>query len=136
MSYIDRYLLLSLLSSFNMAFNAATTTAFFTNAPQMGLTNEARIRLAVEGLATVDDFADFDAKSLETAVDNLRTYIRPIPAIPEVLDANNNVIQAAVPAVPGLRPCIITARQLTRLKVAAIAYAYYADIGRTLTPAT
>ena len=118
-----------------MAFNAATTTAFFTNAPQMGLTNEARIRLAVEGLATVDDFADFDAKSLETAVDNLRTYIRPIPAIPEVLDANNNVIQAAVPAVPGLRPCIITARQLTRLKVAAIAYAYYADIGRTLTPA-
>ena len=58
-----------------MAFNAATTTAFFTNAPQMGLTNEARIRLAVEGLATVDDFADFDAKSLETAVDNLRTNI-------------------------------------------------------------
>ena len=63
-----------------MAFNAATTTAFFTNAPQMGLTNEARIRLAAEGLATVDDFAvddfaDFDAKSLETAVDNLRTNI-------------------------------------------------------------
>ena len=40
-----------------MAFNAAASTAFFTNAPQMGLTNEVRSRLAVEGLATVDDFA-------------------------------------------------------------------------------
>ena len=35
-----------------MAFTQSQLTAFFTNAPQMGLTTVARMRLAEEGLET------------------------------------------------------------------------------------
>ena len=62
------------------------------------------------------------------ALKNLRTSI---PVIPSTQDANGNVI---APGVPGIKPCLIPARQIMRLKVASVAFVYYTDIGRIVTP--
>ena len=43
-----------------MVFTAAQTTAFFENATQMHLPHAHRLRLAGEGLTSIDDFADFN----------------------------------------------------------------------------
>ena len=94
----------------------------------MGLTAAQRQRLAGEGLVTVHDFEDFNEKQLDLAMKNLRTSI---PAVPPTHDANGNVI---APGVPGINPCLIPARQIMRLKVASVAFAYYTEIGRIATP--
>ena len=126
--------ILSFIHRIKMAFNQNQLTAFFTNAPQMGLTNQARVRLAGEGLATIDDFLDFKPDAITAALKNLRTSVPGIPAVVEVLDDQNNIIVPAVPAVPPVLPCIIPARCALRLKVASTAYHYYTDTSRTPTP--
>jgi hypothetical protein len=110
-------------------FNNQTTTAFFSNAPQMHLSNPTRLRLSQEGLETVNDFADFKKEQLNQAIKNMRT---PIPGIPAITDANGVVVTAAIPAVP---PCIVSAKCSLRLQVASDAFHYYASIGRQPTPA-
>ena len=112
-----------------MAFTNAQVTNFFENGPQLGLTAVQRARLAQEGLTTIEDFEDFKSDQLENAIKNLRTAIAGVPA---VVDAAGAVL---VPAVPGIPPCIIPARSSLRLKVASIAYHYYTDTDRTVTPA-
>ena len=97
-----------------MVFTAAQTTAFFENATQMHLPHAHRVRLAGEGLTSVDDFADFQADELKIAVKNLRN---------------------AIPGPPAVPPCLISAKCCLRLKVASHAYHYYQDIGREHTPA-
>ena len=107
-----------------MTFNQLTTTAFFDNGPQMALLPVVRQRFALEGLATVEDFADFKKEQLKEAIKNLRT------AIPRVVDGG--VAVADIPAIP---PCIVSAKCALRLQVASAAYHYYVSIGRARTPA-
>ena len=76
------------------AFNANQTTGFFENAPQMGLTNVQRTRLAAEGLRTVDDFEDFKPEQIDHAVKNLRTAVPGVPGMAAILNANGNVDEA------------------------------------------
>ena len=63
-----------------MVFTVAQTTAFFTDADQLAITAETRIQLATEGLANVEDLAEFDDESLKQITDNLR---RPGGRIPD-----------------------------------------------------
>ena len=48
-----------------MVFTAAQTTAFFENADQMGIPHVTVVQLQQEGIATIDDLADFDKDSLQ-----------------------------------------------------------------------
>ena len=109
-------------------FTNAQLNAFFTNRPQMALPAAVRARLAQEGLATVDDFADFREAQLKQAYKNLRTAI---PGVPAVTNPDGTIATAAIPAV---QPCLVSARCALRLKVASIAFHYYQDVGRTPTP--
>ena len=111
-----------------MVFNTQQLTAFFQNAPQMALSDTQRNRLAQEGLVTINDFADFKADQLSDAFKNMRTSI---PGVPAVLDANGDIVTEAIPPIP---PCLVSARCSLRLKVASIAFHYYASIGREVTP--
>lgn len=112
-----------------MAFNNAELTNFFENGPQMALTNAARVRLAAEGLGTIEDFDDFKDDQLDVAVRNLRTSI---PGVPATVDAAGNVL---VPAIAPILPCLVPAKCILRLKVASTAYHYYKDTARTPTSA-
>ena len=118
-----------------VTFNNNETDSFFTNGPQMSLSNAVRARLATEGLTTVADFSDFKEDQLNNAFKNMRTSIPGVPAIPEVRDANNVIQQALVPAIPATPPTLVSAKCVLRLKVALNAFHYYELIG-TLMPLT
>ena len=115
--------------STTMAFSANQLDAFFLNGPQMGLTAVQCQRLAGEGLVTITDLEDFNEEQLDLALKNLRTSVA---AVLPTHDPNVNIIAAGT---PGIAPCLIPARQIMRLKVASVSHTYYADIGRTQTPA-
>ena len=55
-----------------MVLTAAQTTSFFENADQMGVQHATVVQLALEGIQTVDDLADFDKQALQQLADNLR----------------------------------------------------------------
>ena len=55
-----------------MVLTAAQTTLFFENADQMGVQHAEVVQLALEGIQTVDDLADFDKEALQQLADNLR----------------------------------------------------------------
>ena len=46
-------------------FTAAQRTGFLTNHPQMGLSNDQRNALAIEGFVNELDFLDFDHDALK-----------------------------------------------------------------------
>ena len=106
-----------------MAFNQITTTSFFENGPQMALLPLVRQRFSLEGLATIEDFADFKKDQLKEAIKNLRT------PIPRVLAVGGD------PEIPAIPPCIVSAKCALRLQVASAAYHYYVSICRARTPA-
>ena len=124
-----------------MPFTANQNTSFFTNGPQMALSDAARARLALEGLVTVDDFEDFKEEQINQALKNMRVAIPGIPGIPGVAAQVNpqGVVHvpaiAAIPPIPAVPPMIISARCSLRLKSASAAYHYYTDVSRTPTPA-
>ena len=62
-----------------MVLMAAQMTAFFEEADQMGIPHDTIIQLALEGIATLDDLADFDKDSLQQLVDNLRHLGSRVP---------------------------------------------------------
>ena len=117
-----------------MAFSAAQLTAFWTNAPQMNISAGQRIKLQDQGLSTIEDFRHFDEETLDIAFKNLKFSQSGIPAIPEVTDANGNVITAAVPAVPPIVATPIGAIQAYRIHTARLAYEYLTTVGRAVTP--
>ena len=92
-----------------MAFNAASTTAFFQNGTQMALPPDMHNHLAAEGLTNVDDFADFQANQIEIAIMNLRTSIPAVQGVPTFLNPAGNVLVPAMPGVPAVPPCIVPA---------------------------
>ena len=117
-----------------VVFNLIQNTSFFTNGPQLGLSENVRARLAQEGLATANDLADFKEEQLEQAYKNMRTAIPGVPGIAAQLDANGNVVVPAVPAIQPIPPVLVSARCRLRLMVASIAYHYYDSIIRDQTP--
>jgi hypothetical protein len=117
-----------------VAFTALQLTNFFTNGPQMSLTAAVRLRLSQEGLTIVDDFADFKEDQLLDAFKNMRTSIPGIAAVPAVLDADNNEIIAAIPAIAPIPPTLVSAKCGLRLKIASLAFHYYRSIEREVTP--
>ena len=118
-----------------VAFTDNQLTAFFTNAPQMALSDAVRTGLAQEGLTTVGDFADFKSDQLGDAYKNMRTSIPGVPGIPEQRNADNVVTAEAVAAIAAIPPVLVSAKCALRLKIASLAYHYYTSIGRDLTPA-
>jgi hypothetical protein len=119
-----------------VAFNQNQLDAFFTNGPQMSLTNAVRLRLAQEGLGTITDFADFKEDQLTDAFKNMRTSIPGVAAIPAQMNNDGDVILVPeVPAIPSIPPTLVSAKCSLRLKIASIAFHYYASIGREHTPA-
>ena len=117
-----------------VAFNVAQLSAFFANASQMGLPPNVQARLSSEGLDTIEDFEDFKEEELKAAFRNMRTSIPGLQAVPEQLNAAGDVIAAAIPPVPGILPCLVSARCALCLNVASNAYHYYASIDRVTTP--
>ena len=91
-----------------MPFTAAQRTTFFTNNQHMGLTNGQRTALQTEGLVEVDDFQDFYEEELKSAFKNCWSSIPPV----------------SIPARPS-----------SRLLIASVAWHYYTDTGRVVTPA-
>ena len=63
-----------------MPLTVAQTNNFFTQDAQMALPQATRNQLIVEGIASVDDLAEFDKDSLQQLADNLR---RPAGRVPD-----------------------------------------------------
>ena len=55
-----------------MVLTTAQMTSVFENADQMGVQHATVVQLALEGIHTVDDLADFDKEALQQLADNLR----------------------------------------------------------------
>ena len=115
-------------------FSAAQLTSLSTNRPQMGLSDAQRIALQAQGLATVDDFEHFDEETLDAAFKNLKFYQAGTPAVPAVLDNNNNVLQPAIPAVAPITAVPLGAIQIYRIHTARLAYDFLTTVGRGVTP--
>ena len=94
-----------------MVLTAAQTTAFFENADQMGVQHATVVQLALEGIQTVDDLADFDQEALQQLADNLR---RPGGRVP-------------TPAF------VFGAKSQKRLGIACELVRYYNTVGHDLT---
>ena len=90
------------------AFTAAQHTLFLTNNPQMGLSDDQRNALALEGFVTELDFLDFDHDALKQSFKNTRSHVQAEP---------------------------IPAKSTSRLLVTSTAYHYYTDTARDVTPA-
>ena len=122
-----------------MTLTNAQRTNFFTAGVQMALTNNQRQALAWEGLANETDFEDFKVAEMKDAFKNARSGlpgIPGVPGVPEQVDADGNVIAAAVapiPPVPGVQASPIPARCSSRLLVTLIAWNYYHDTNREIT---
>jgi hypothetical protein len=118
-----------------MPLTALQHTHFFISNTQMGLTDPQRFALASQGLSVVDDFVDFGKDELDQALRNMRTAIPGIPAIAATVDNDGNIIQEAIPAIPGTPPTIMPAKSAQRLMVASIAWHYYTNTSRSVTNA-
>lgn len=92
----------------------------------MGIPNATVIQMQLEGIASVDDLADFDKDSLHQLADNLR---RPGGHIP---DPNPGAAPGAMIRTP---PFVFGAKSQKRLLVACNLIRYYNAVGRPLTAA-
>lgn len=103
---------------------AAQTNAFFMNLDQMGIPAATVEQLRVEGIASVDDLADFDKETLKQVAENLR---RPPGRVPATLDDPDG------PTIP--TPAFtFGAKSQKRLTVACDLIKYYVTVGRDITP--
>ena len=91
-----------------MSFTATALTNFFTQGNQMALTDVQRVALQGEGLVRPGDFRDFKKDELLVAFKNVRSLTPPVP---------------------------IPAKCTNRLLIASVAWNYYTDTGRQVTPA-
>ena len=122
------------------SFTNTQLTNFFTSTSQMGLTTVQRNALRNEGLESVEDFEDFKENEIKMAIKNVRQGIPTIPGIPAIPEQRNTrgsitrSAIAATPAIQGTPPVLIPARSASRLYIASIAYHYYNDTSREVTP--
>ena len=109
-----------------MVLTAAQTTSFFENADQMRIQHATVVQLALEGIQTVDDLADFDKEALQQLADNLR---RPGGKVP-----NPDPGAAAGSTIP-TPAFVFGAKSQKRLGIACELVRYYDTVGRDLTAA-
>ena len=109
-----------------MVLTAAQTTSFFENAEQMGVQHATVVQLALEGIQTVDDLADFDKEALQQLADNL---CRPGGRVP-----NPDPGAAAGSTIP-TPAFVFGAKSQKRLGIACELVRYYNTVGRDLTAA-
>ena len=109
-----------------MVLTAAQTTSFFENADQMGVQHATVIQLALEGIQTVDDLADFDKEALQQLAD---TLCRPGGRVP-----NTNRGAAAGSTIP-TPAFVFGAISQKRLGIACELVRYYNTLGHNLTAA-
>lgn len=104
-----------------MVLTAAQTTAFFTDAGQMGLEARTRNQLQLEGIVNVEDLAEFtEDDTWKQIIDNCR---RP----PKITDATGALVEQEAFHISG--------KSLHRIQVAAVAVEYYLATGRPLSAA-
>ena len=106
-----------------MVLTAAQMTAFFEDAMQMGIPHVTVLQLQLEGIASVDDLADFDKDSLQQLADNLR---HPGGCVP---DPNNAGVTIPTPSF------VFGAKSQKWLLVACNLVCYYNTVGRPLMAA-
>ena len=109
-----------------MVLTAAQTSSFFENADQMGVQHATVVQLALEGIQTVDDLADFDKEVLQQLADNLR---RPGGRVP-----NPDPGAAAGSTIP-TPAFVFGAKSQKRLGIACELVRYYNTVSRDLTAA-
>jgi hypothetical protein len=114
-----------------MPITAAQTAAFFTGQDQMGIPAATVARMAMEGLVTVSDLADFDKDSLHQMADNLR---RPGGRVPDPNAPAPANAGDPVPTIP-TPPFVFGAKSQKRILVATDLVRYYDATGRALTEA-
>ena len=107
-----------------MVLTAAQTTSFFEHADQMGVQHARVIQLALEGIQTVDDLADFDKKALQKLADNLH---RPGGRVPNL---NPGVAAGSTIPPPAF---VFGAKSQKRLCIACELVRYYITVGHNLT---
>ena len=95
----------------------------------MDLPNNIRARLVLEVLVNVNDFDDFKEYQLNQAFKNMHTAITSIPSVAADGGA------ASLPDVAPVTQVLVSEKCALRLKVALIAYHYYASIGGSVIPA-
>ena len=105
-----------------MPWTNTQITAFFTDNNQMGIPAHTINAMAAEGLATVDDLAEFGKDEFKTMVEIFRNP----PLVPDPANAQNLIRQ---------NPFQLGARSLKRLRVAAQAVRYYEATSRTTSAA-
>ena len=109
-----------------MVLTAAQTTSFFENADQMGVQHATVVQLALEGIQTVDDLADFDKEALQQLADNL---CHPGGRVP-----NPDPGAAAASTIP-TPAFVFGAKSQKRLGIACELVRYYNTVGHDLTAA-
>ena len=109
-----------------MVLTAAQMTSFFENADQMGVQHATVVQLALEGIQTVDDLADFDKEALQQLVDNLR---RPGGRVPNPDPGAAGGLTIPTPAF------VFGAKSQKCLGIACELVWYYNTVGRNLTAA-
>jgi hypothetical protein len=107
-----------------MVLTAAQTTAFFEDPGQMGIPHETVVQLALEGIKSINDLADFDKDALQQLADNLR---HPGGRIPDL-----NPAAAAGVTIP-TPPFVFGVKSQKQLAVACDLVRYYNTIGRPLS---
>ena len=110
-----------------MVLTAAQMTAFFENAYQMGVQHAMVVRLALEGIQTVHDLADFDKEALQQLVDNLQCPGGRVP---------NPGPGAAIGATIPTRAFMFGAKSQKLLGIACELVRYYNTMGHDLTAAS
>ena len=109
-----------------MVLTPAQTTSFFENADQMGVQHATVVQLALEGIQTVDDLADFDKEALQQLADNLR---HPGGRVP---DPDPEAAAGSTIPTPAF---VFGAKSQKRLGIACELVRYYNTVGRNLTAA-
>ena len=114
------------ISKPKMVLNTAQMTSYFENTDQMGVQHATVVQLALEGIQTVDDLADFDKEALQQLADNLR---RPGGRVP------NPDPGAATGSTIPTPAFVFGAKSHRGLGIACELVQYYNTVGCNLTAA-
>ena len=114
------------VSNPKMVLTAAQTTSFFENTDQMGVQHATVVQLALEGIQTVDNLADFDKEALQQLADNLRRPGGRVPNPEPGAAAGSTILTPAF---------VFGAKSQKHLGIACELVWYYNPVGRNLTAA-
>ena len=114
-----------------MVWTANATRTFFENADSMGVPADTRVKLIDEGLATVDDLAEFKEDTLKDVQYNLRYHNDMIP------DPNPPAGLPDGAPVPQIRrgPYLLPAKSKKRMLEAGELVRFYRTVGRDTSAA-